>query len=240
MAKGKKSLRLDKIISKCTDLSRSEATRALKAGYVIVNDRPERSGKISIDPINDKVFFDGEELIYREKIYLMLNKPKGFVCAAKDHRLKTVLELLPSSLASREPFSCGRLDADTTGLVLLTDDGSWGHSITSPKKKCIKTYLVLSNLELSEKDMHLLETGVYLDGDEKITAPATIEKLDEKNYRLKITEGRYHQVKRMFEAVGNRVVGLHREKIGDLILNKELQEGNWRELSEAEVALFGK
>ena len=240
MAKGKKKIRLDKIISKCTDLTRSEATRALKAGYVRVNGKPEKSGKISVDPVDDEILFDGEKLIYREQIYLMLNKPQGYVCAAKDERLKTVLELLPPALASREPFSCGRLDADTTGLVLLTDDGAWGHSITSPKKLCVKTYLVGSNSELGEGEMKSLEEGVYLDGDEKITAPAKIAKLDEKTYSLQITEGRYHQVKRMFAAVGSKVISLHREQIGDLALDVSLSEGDWRELSEDEVKLFGK
>ena len=238
MAKIKAKIRLDKMIAKCTDLTRSEATRALKNGFVKVNDIPQKVGKSTIDLANDVVTFDGEVLEYRETIYFMLNKPKGYVCAAKDERLKTVLDLLPPALASREPFSCGRLDIDTTGLVILTDDGTWAHGITSPKRKCEKSYLVGSVSELSDEDMKNLEQGVYLDGDDKITAPAKIEKIDEKTYRLKITEGRYHQVKRMFEAVDNMVKSLHREKIGGLSLDDDLAEGNWRDLTAEEVKLF--
>jgi 16S rRNA pseudouridine516 synthase len=120
----------------------------------------------------------------------------------------------------------------------LIGDGTWAHGITSPKRKCEKSYLVGSVSELSEDDMKELEQGVYLDGDDKITAPAKIEKLDEKTYRLKITEGRYHQVKRMFEAVGNMVKTLHREEIGALALDADLAEGQWRDLSPEEVELF--
>ncbi|MDD7987516.1 pseudouridine synthase [Lentisphaera marina] len=238
MAKVKSKVRLDKLIAKCTDLTRSEATRALKNGFVKLNNIPQKQGKTMVDLKNDVVTFDDEILEYRETIYFMLHKPKAYVCAAKDERLKTVLDLLPPALASREPFSCGRLDIDTTGLVILTDDGTWAHGITSPKRKCEKTYLVGSASELSLEDMKELEEGVYLDGDDKITAPAKIEKIDAKTYRLKITEGRYHQVKRMFEAVGNMVKSLHREQIGDLILDEDLAEGQWRDLSTEEVAFF--
>ncbi|WDE95641.1 pseudouridine synthase [Lentisphaera profundi] len=238
MAKLKAKIRLDKMISKCTGLTRSEATRALKNGYGKINNIPQKSGKVLVDLANDEVVFDDEILQYREQIYIMMHKPKGYVCAAKDERLKTVLELLPASLASREPFSCGRLDIDTTGLVILTDDGTWAHGITSPKRKCEKSYLVGSAGELSQEDMQSLEEGLYLDEDDKITAPAKIERLGEKTYRLKITEGRYHQVKRMFESVNNMVKSLHREQIGDLALDPELPEGEWRDMSPEEVELF--
>ncbi len=237
MAKGKvkTKMRLDKYLSKCTDLSRSEATRALKNGFVKLNGSAVRDGKTNMDYLVDEVLFDGEPLLYRENIYLMLNKPQGYICSTEDEKCATILELISSAFASRKPYACGRLDIDTTGLVLMTDDGNWSYGITAPKKKCEKTYLIDSASELSDDDMSKIEEGLFLDDDEKITAPAKIEKLGELKYRLKITEGRFHQVKRMFEAVGNMVKKLHREQIGPIVLDSSLDLGQWRELTTEEV-----
>ena len=240
MAKDKNVMRLDKFVAKASGLSRSEATRALKKGFIKLNGQAVSNGKLSMHALDDKVLLDDEQLLFRENVYLMLNKPQGYICATHDEYQSTVLELLPQVFAGREPFCCGRLDIDTTGLVLLTDDGNWAHGITSPKKKCEKIYLVDAETELSEADMAQLEKGVLLDGEERLTAPAKIRDLGEKLYELKITEGKFHQVKRMFIAVGSKVVKLHRQNIGLIELDSNMGLGDWRELSSEEVERLRK
>ena len=231
------SMRLDKYISNSTALSRKEAMKVIKSGKIQVEGQVCRNPAQKIDPLG-AIFLDGRPVIYRENIYLMLNKPEDYICSTRDGRNKTVLELLPEDFASREPFACGRLDIDTTGLVLLTDDGKWSHNITSPKKKCFKTYLIKSLYSLSEESMKKLEDGVFLDGDDKVTLPAKVQEVGDSEYELQIQEGRFHQVKRMFVSVGNRVLKLHRSSIGNIELDENLQLGQWRELTEDEVGLF--
>ena len=233
-------MRLDKLTASASELSRSEAARAIKKGFVQVNGRVAKNAKDNVDPLQDEVTLYDEVLFYREFVYLMLNKPQGYICSTKDEKKQTVLELLPKIMACREPHSCGRLDIDTTGLVLLTDDGSWSYGITSPKKKCIKTYFVNSAEELSEEDIQALEEGVMLDGEDKLTLPAQLKKLGDCYYELKIMEGRFHQIKRMFIARDNMVVKLHRHSIGLITLDEDLAEGDFRELSADEVDVLRK
>ena len=211
--------------------------KAVKSGSVFVDGVVAKNPAAQIKP-SSLVLLNGKDIVYRENVYLMLNKPVDYICSTKDGRNKTVLELLPPELSSREPFACGRLDIDTTGLVLLTDDGKWAHNITSPKKKCFKSYVVKSLLDLTEESMQQLREGVMLDGDDKVTLPAEIVEISSRTYRLKIQEGRFHQVKRMFTTVGNRVLELHRSSIGDISLDDSLKEGEWRELTDEEVILF--
>ena len=228
-------MRLDKYLAKMTVLSRNEVAKAARKGRILINGEVVKSAKFNVDEDSDIVTLDGEDITFRENIYIMMNKPDGVICSTRD-RQKTVLELLPIDVGQREPFSCGRLDKDTTGLVLLTDDGAWAHGITSPNRNCGKAYLVNSKTELTEKDIKLFENGFLLDEEEeKPTLPAILEKLDECYYKLIIFEGRYHQVKRMFEAVGNEVTRLHRDSIGELKLDPDLEEGDWRYLTEEEV-----
>lgn len=231
-------MRLDKYISNQTTLSRSEAVKVIRAGKVSVDGTVFRDPKSQVNENSCQVQLNGESVSFKKNIYIMLHKPVGFISSTEDKYLKTVLDLLPDEITCRKPFPCGRLDIDTTGLVLLTDDGVWSHKITSPKKKCFKTYLVNTLKSLSEEDMKKLEEGVYLDGDDKITQPAMIREIDKCRYELKISEGRFHQVKRMMEAVGNKVVKLHRQAIGEIILDTDLKEGDFRELSEDEVNQF--
>ena len=231
-------MRLDRFISKCTTLGRAQSTKLVRQGHVSVNDKTARNPAVKIDKNNDKILLDGETLEYQEFVYIMLNKPQGYICSTQDNKHKTVLDLLPGKFSRRNPFSCGRLDIDTTGLVLITDNGKWSHRVTSPKKKCFKKYIVESNEALSKNDMTSLEEGVLLDGEEKLTLPAKIEKLDENKYSLQICEGKFHQIKRMFQAVDNAVVTLHRSKIGNIELDKNLQPGEFRELCEEEIQEF--
>ncbi|MCM8534826.1 MAG: rRNA pseudouridine synthase [Lentisphaeraceae bacterium] len=231
-------MRLDRFISKCTTMGRAESTKKVRQGNITVNDKTITNPQTKISPDTDSIYFNDKKLVYKEFIYIMLNKPMGYICSTKDDKNRTVLDLLPEEYAAREPFSCGRLDIDTTGLVLLTDNGKWSHKITSPKKKCFKTYIVTSHEPLTKEDMTQLEEGVMLDNDDKITLPAIIKELEDCKYELQICEGRFHQVKRMFEAVGNVVVALHRSSIGEIILDLELDSGKHRELTAEEISYF--
>jgi 16S rRNA pseudouridine516 synthase len=233
-------MRLDKYVGGSSTLSRKEAVKAIRRGRVTVDSVKQQDSSSKVDEHKAVVTLDDEELLYREQIYIMLNKPDDYICSTKDGRNKIILELLPPLFAQREPFACGRLDIDTTGLVILTDDGRWSHNITSPKKKCFKTYIVNSLFDLSSDAMQELEAGVMLDDDDKITLPAKIKELASCKYELQIQEGRFHQVKRMFTAVGNSVVKLHRHGIGPVVLDEGLEPGNWRELSESEIKAFKK
>ena len=232
-------MRLDKYICQATSLTRSQAKKVISQGRVTNGTDTIRNTAYKVTT-NETIFLNDKALSIRGPRYIMLNKPQGYICATHDEYQSTVLELLPQVFAGREPFCCGRLDIDTTGLVLLTDDGNWAHGITSPKKKCEKIYLVDAETELSEADMAQLEKGVLLDGEERLTAPAKIRDLGEKLYELKITEGKFHQVKRMFIAVGSKVVKLHRQNIGLIELDSNMGLGDWRELSSEEVERLRK
>ena len=233
-------MRLDKYISNQTPLSRSEAVQKIRKGKVFVDDRCIRDPKTHVDELSTKVELEKVQISYKKFVYLMLNKPVDYISSTEDKNHKTVLELLPEEYACRKVFPCGRLDIDTTGLVLLTDDGAWGHNITSPKKECFKTYIVNTLRSLSEEEAQKIEEGVFLDGDERISKPAKIQKLDDCKYELQISEGRFHQVKRMMESIGNKVMKLHRQKIGSIELDSNLASGDFRELSEEEINLFRK
>jgi 16S rRNA pseudouridine516 synthase len=167
----------------------------------------------------------------------MVNKPAGVVCATQDPSHRTILELLQLP-RSETLHIAGRLDIDATGLVLITDDGQWSHRITSPARRCSKTYLVELKHPLKEAQAETIRQGVSLRNESKPTRPADLQLVDQIHLRLTITEGKYHQVKRMFAAVGNRVVGLHRESIGALSLDESLSMGDYRSLNPIEIGLF--
>lgn len=183
----------------------------------------------------------GEQVIYKKYIYIMMNKPKGVISATEDDREETVVDLLSPEHAIFEPFPAGRLDKDTTGFVLLTNDGKLAHELTSPKKKVDKTYLVRIDKPLTIEDIHALEEGVTLD-DGYVTMPAKVDMVegnDRSTFRLTIMEGKFHQVKRMVAARGKRVVTLKRERIGPINLDPMLKPGEYRELNEDELKLLG-
>jgi 16S rRNA pseudouridine516 synthase len=228
-------MRLDKFLSQQLGISRSLIIRELRAKRVTVDGEIAKSGALQLTP-EQRVEFDGNEL---QQItgprYFMLNKPQGYVCSTEDPDHPTVLYFLDEPVAYKL-HAAGRLDIDTTGLVLMTDDGQWSHRITSPKHHCEKTYLVTLEQPLAEDTAEHFARGVQLHNEPDLTKPATLVQLEENVVRLTISEGRYHQVKRMFAAVGNHVVALHRERIGEIVLDESLQPGEYRPLSEQEIA----
>lgn len=226
-------MRLDKFICRCTELSRTDAKKQLKRGAVQV------TGEVIKDPAHQvyeetEVTLGGNKLSFATARYIMLHKPMDCICSNVDELYPSVLHLVDVSRAF-DLHIAGRLDADTTGLVLITDDGQWSHKITSPKKSCHKRYRVQLSRPIRENAAELFAQGVQLQNEAKLTLPAVLEVLSEQEVLLTISEGKYHQVKRMFAAIGNRVVGLHREQIGDIELDSELALGEWRYLTDAEV-----
>lgn len=230
-------MRLDKFIAENTGLTRSQAGKALRAGQVSVNGETEKNTARKISE-QDQICFDGQPLAWTQPgQYFMLYKPQQCVCSHDDGDYPTVFQFFDYPLSSK--LHCaGRLDADTTGLVLLTDDGQWSHRITSPKHHCEKTYLVTLADPVEDFYAEQLAEGLLLRGEKTPTKPAVLEVLDDYNVNLTISEGRYHQVKRMFAALGNKVVALHRWRVGHVILDDNLAEGELRALTEEEIGGF--
>lgn len=230
-------MRIDKFISQQTGWSRSQATKVLKSGRVIVNDKVIKSGAQKV-LAEDCILLDDEQLLWLEAgQYIMLHKPAGYLCSHDASEYPIVYSLFEHPQASTL-HSVGRLDVDTTGLLLLTDDGQWSHRITSPKHQCEKTYLVGLSDPVEDFYVEQLEKGIMLRGEKTATLPAKLEIVDDYQVNLTISEGRYHQVKRMFAALGNRVEWLHRWKIGNIVLDESLEEGEYRSLSQAEIDGF--
>lgn len=231
-------MRLDKFLSQQLGISRALVARELRNKRVTVDGELAKSGALKLGD-DQRVEFDGNVL---DQItgprYFMLNKPQGYVCSTDDPDHPTVLYFLEEPVAYKL-HAAGRLDIDTTGLVLMTDDGQWSHRITSPRHHCEKTYLVTLESPLAENTASQFTAGVQLHNEDSLTKPAQLEQLEECLVRLTISEGRYHQVKRMFAAVGNRVVALHRERIGDIHMDDDLEPGEYRRLTEQEIASVG-
>ena len=231
-------MRLDKFLAETTGLTRSQAVKVLRQSAVTVNGKIEKSGAVKVSP-DDEVYYDGERLTWVENgQYIMLHKPQGYICSHEDGDYPTIYQFFDYPLSARL-HSAGRLDVDTTGLVLLTDDGQWSHRITSPKFHCEKTYLVTLADPVEVNYVQACADGILLRGEKEPTKPATLEILDDYNVNLTLSEGRYHQVKRMFAALGNKVVALHRWKIGNVVLDEHLAEGEFRSLTEEEIACLG-
>ncbi len=229
-------IRLDRFLSNATALSRSQAQRALRAGRVTVDGLTVKQGATLIPP-EARVLLDDEPVAAPRPRYLMLHKPLGVVCASTDPSHRTAIDLLDLPNPDGLHFA-GRLDIDTTGLVLISDDGQWTHRIVSPVRHCAKRYRVGLADEPGETDLQRLREGVLLKGERTPTRPAQVCRTSSCELLLSITEGRYHQVKRMLAALGHRVVRLHREAIGPLDLDPELPVGGYRHLREDEVDLF--
>lgn len=226
-------MRLDRFLCEATGLTRSLAKKALARGEVTVNGELVKKGDIKIDA--QQVHLDGRLLSLQPPRYLMLHKPEGYISATQDEVHPCVLQLLPPELTSG--LQCaGRLDLDTTGLLLLTDDGQWSHRLRSPKRACHKTYRAELAEPLAADAAARFAEGLLLHGEDKATLPAALEIISPTQVLLTIQEGKYHQVKRMFAAVGNRVTSLHRLQIGDIKLDAALAEGEWRHLTAEEVA----
>ncbi|MDI9244083.1 pseudouridine synthase [Marinobacter sp. CHS3-4] len=227
-------MRLDFFIANATELSRKESKRAIGQGRVQLEGECCRQPATKVRSTAN-VSLDGQALSLAGERYLMLNKPPGVISATADSQQPTVLDLLPPE-ERHGLHIVGRLDKDTTGLLLLTTDGQWSHRITAPRSNCGKTYRATLAEPLSDRDIQELEAGVMLKDEPEPTLPATVRTVGEMTIELTLSEGRYHQVKRMLAAVGNRVISLHRIRIGDIALDGSLSPGEYRELTADEVA----
>ncbi|WP_394235615.1 pseudouridine synthase [Niallia oryzisoli] len=230
-------MRIDKMLANLGYGSRKEVKDLLKSGVVKVNEMPVKNGKEQVDPKVDIVTLHGEVIEYKEYIYLMMNKPQGVISATEDHYEKTVIDLLEMEDAVYSPFPVGRLDKDTEGLLLLTNDGQLAHQLLSPKKHVPKTYFAVIDREVTNADVQAFLEGVTLD-DGYVTKPGQLKIIKSgihSDIELTITEGKFHQVKRMFEAVGKKVVYLQRISMGPLQLDESLELGEYRELTDEEM-----
>lgn len=236
-------MRLDKFLSHTGFGSRKEVKELLKKKRVTVNGNVVKEAKYSVDEFDDSICVDGNKVIYEKFVYYMINKPKGVISATEDPSSRTVIDLVKSEDYKKGLFPVGRLDKDTTGLLLLTNDGALAHDLLSPKKKVPKLYKALVQGKMTDEDVDTFSRGeIRLDGDKCLPAKLTILSVDEKKeqsvIQLEIMEGKYHQVKRMVESVGKKVIELERLEMANLILDTELPRGKYRPLTENELKLL--
>ncbi len=225
-------LRLDKFIVDAGMASRTEVARAAKNGEVTVNGEVVRRAGSHIDPLTDVIKYCGREVVYREFTYVMLNKPDGYVSSTDDDKSPTVLTLLPDELQRIGLFPCGRLDKNTLGLMILTNNGPLSHKLLAPKSHVDKKYRFTVKFPISESDKEKLEGGVDIGG--YVTAPCRVEMIDDTNGYITLTEGKYHQIKLMAKAVNNQITYLERVTFGPIKLDTALSRGEWRYLTEDE------
>jgi 16S rRNA pseudouridine516 synthase len=228
-------MRLDKYLATHSDATRTLAKMAIKTGRVEINGVVTKDQGKKVKP-DDVVSINGRELKESGEVYLVMNKQAGIICATQDEEQDTVLDFL-DGYTHKELHIAGRLDKDTTGLVLITSDGKWSHRVTSPNYVCEKVYLLETIMPIEESYIEAFSEGIVLRDESKPTKPAKLEILTPTSARLTLTEGKYHQVKRMFGAMGNRVTKLHRESVGVVSLG-ELLEGEFRALTESEITAF--
>ena len=235
-------MRLDKFLVACAVGSRTEVKNLLKAGRVMVNGKKEKSAKLQIDEERDDIRFAGQVLEYEEFVYYIMNKPKGVISATEDPKHRTVLDLLDDIARSKEVFPVGRLDIDTHGLLLLTNDGQLAHALLSPKRHVDKTYLALVKGIMTQEDVETFAEGIPL--KDFTCQPARLELVSidtEKDHslvRVTIAEGKFHQVKRMVAYCGKEVVDLQRLTMGTLVLDENLERGEWRRLTKGELEIL--
>ncbi len=229
-----KKQRLDKFISNQLLVSRNDAKIGIRRGLAVVNGKTERDAGRIIDAQNDAVIFDGKTVGYKEFVYILINKPQGVLSASTDKSRKTVVDLVPEQLKRPNLAPVGRLDKDTTGLLLITDDGIFAHDVISPKKAISKSYIVTLDGQVTDSMAAKFKDGVVL-ADGTVCKSAELQDLGQNKARVIITEGKYHQIKRMFGTVGLGVNALHREAIGGLYLPSALAEGNCVEMTKKEL-----
>ena len=229
-------MRLDKLLTELGKSSRSEGGKLIRSGKVTVNGEIIKKPDYKIDPENDEVSLFGEILTYKKYTYIMLNKPDGYVSATDDEKEKTVLDLVDPEDRRRGLFPCGRLDKNTLGLVILTNDGDGAHRLLSPKHHVEKIYKFISRDPVSENDIKSLEAGVDIGG--YLTKPCRVKMISECEGEITLIEGKYHQIKRMLEAVNNKIVYLERITFGNIQLDPSLKRGEWRYLTRDEEEIF--
>jgi 16S rRNA pseudouridine516 synthase len=233
-------MRIDKLLANMGFGTRKEVKQLLKTGSVRVEEEVVKDPKTQVDPENQVVTVNGDPVEYKEFIYLMMNKPQGVISATEDKNDQTVIDLLELEDSIFNPFPVGRLDKDTEGLLLITNDGQLSHQLLSPKKHVPKTYYAHINDVVTEEDVKAFKQGVELD-DGYVTKPGSLTILEAgstSKIELIITEGKFHQVKRMFEAVGKKVTYLKRIKMGPLPLDETLELGEYRDLTDEEIELL--
>jgi 16S rRNA pseudouridine516 synthase len=229
---GKMLIRLDKFLCDTLNLTRTQAKKKLSAGKVTLCGAAVKSGNLKIDPEKSVVCVNEIPICYTKYTYLIMNKPAGCVCANSD-RAQTVFDLLDNEHFKKDLFCVGRLDKDTTGLLILTNDGDFSHRIISPKSRIKKVYRASLESDFTDSQQQSLEDGITL-ADGTVCLPAQVEKIDNKEILITVFEGKYHQVKRMVAASGNKVVSLSRKRIGNLCLDENLPRGAARKLTDSE------
>lgn len=229
-------MRLDRLIAEQLCITRSEASRAIADGIVTVNGKRCRPAD-KVDEEKDIIVYAGQQVVYRKYIYLMLNKPQGVICATKDRVSDTVMSLIPPELRRKDLFPAGRLDKDTTGFVFITNDGALAHDMLSPRHHTEKEYVVDLRDAVTDRERYedIIAGGMTIDGGEVCLPAQIVFTEDPCIVHIILCEGKYHQVKRMFHALGNEVISLRRIRIGGVCLGEDLPEGACRELSEKEV-----
>lgn len=230
-------VRLDKALASQGTKSRSDVKKLIKSGRVTVNNAVVRAADIKVDTEKDKVAVNGEEINIKEHVYIMLNKPAGVVSATEDNGDKTVIDILPDNLKRKNLFPVGRLDKDTEGLLIITDDGEFAHRVLSPAKKVYKVYIAVLDGKISEDDITAFNEGIsFADGTKCKSAKLKVINND-KPYtaRVEICEGKFHQVKKMFKVCGKNVLYLQRIGIGNLWLDKKLHKGQAKEMSILDI-----
>lgn len=226
-------MRLDKFVSHTSGASRVDSRRLIKSKRVAVNGVIIKSAAFSLSA-DDSVTLDAQPLAISGPQYFMLHKPSGYVCATTDSDHPTVLDLIDEN--SEKLSIAGRLDKDTTGLILLSDDGQWIHNIISPRRACSKMYIATLDAAITPDVVRQFESGITLRNETKPTLPASLKNIDGRTVEVSIVEGKYHQVKRMFAACGLHVVSLHRLQVGAIKLDETLSPGEYRRLTETEIA----
>lgn len=230
-------MRLDKFFSELGLLSRREVARAVSRGEISVNGIPVKRADVKLNEQTDRVTLRGEPIVYQKFVYMMLNKPSGYVSATEDGRLPVVTELFPETLRRRGIFPCGRLDKDTLGLMLVTDDGALSHLLLSPKRHVAKVYAFSLDAPLPLGAEERFAAGVAL-GDEICRPSRVTLSADRRQGEILLVEGKYHQIKRMMQTEGCTVTYLERLRFGGLSLDPALARGEWRYLTDEEIALL--
>ncbi len=230
-------MRIDKYLANMGVGTRKEVKDYISKGFILLNGEVVKKPTQKVNENKDKIEYNNKEIIYKPYIYLMLNKPQGVISATKDH-LETVIDLLEEKYQNKDIFPVGRLDKDTEGLLLLTNDGKLAHELLSPKKNVNKKYYAKLEGKLKKEDIQVFKNGIYLEKENYLTKTAKLEIISDYEAFVTIQEGKYHQVKRMFHAVNNEVIFLKRISMGNLLLDENLKSGEYRELTDLEINLL--
>lgn len=226
-------MRLDKFLTECGVGSRSEVKKLMSMKKISVNGENPKNSDIKIDELKDKIEFNGKELQYKKFRYYVMNKPAGVITATEDKREKTVMEILPEWVIKKELFPVGRLDKDTEGVLIFTNDGEFSHKILSPKNHVEKEYFVLLEKRISDEELKKVESGVIIEGGYN-TKESKTKRVSENEILLTIIEGKFHQVKQMMEAVGNKVRYLKRVRFADVVLG-DMESGAVLEINKEDI-----